>query len=466
VSGFRGKEINEAFLRDLPEPLASYVRKIEPAPDGGFHLHWRDFAIRSAFQPIVSFTHSSIVGHEALVRPVNQDGIPVPPPALFAIAQKHGESLLLDRACRALHFLNADTPPGWLFLNFQAVDFGTLATTNSSDSFLNAAVKHMNADLNRIIIEVVEDAVEDTELFDTAARRLRAHGIGLALDDFGAGASNFDRVWRIEPEIVKLDRSFTLQSDEDSRMRRMLPRIVELLHEAGAQVVLEGIETEEQALFAIDSNVDFGQGWFLGYPKPQCFRDPLAMQERINQLWEDSDRRSQAQDQLRQEMIAPIVALMEECALALTAGQNFAEIAERFLKLDSARRLYLLNHEGKLLDGPMVAQCDKHDQRSCKHCYTACLAVSKGRYNPLSESDSCLARARFSRQPFFRRALAFPHSVQITRPYISSCDGTMTTTASKVLTLNGSQAVLCGDLDWYHLNQRLQLRPDWSSAAL
>ena len=453
--------ISKEFLLALPEPLAHFLAQTRITEHGSYEIPWRQFTLRSAFQPIVSFTHNCIVGHEALVRPITNNGIPIPPPELFSLANQFGEQSLLDRACRALHFLNAGNPPGWLFLNFLAADFGREESDAISHQFMQASIEHLHADMSRVVVEVVEDAVDDTARFEAGAQRLRSYGIGLALDDFGAGASNFDRVWKIEPEIVKLDRSFTQQSTHDGRMRRMLPRIVELLHEAGAQVVLEGIETEEQALIALDANVDYGQGWFLGHPQPRPHTNPLALEPLIESLWTENKRRSHNLEEKRASIIDPILEVMQQAAGHFRQWDDFAESSRRFLEIHPARRIYVVGPDGRLCRGPLVSGCRGRMGRTCIHCSHNCPDQEKPRYNPIPEPQSCLNRARLTRQPFFRRALSYPHSVQITRPYISFCDGKMTTTVSKCISIDGEFCVLCGDLDWNELNHGLHHEADW-----
>src|SRR6185503_8929831 len=100
-----------------------------------------------------------------------------------------------------------------------------------------------------------------------AMRFFEELGCVVAIDDFGAGHSNFERVWRIAPGIVKLDRVLA-QASQDPPMRRMLAHMVSMLHELGCFVVLEGIETEAQLLAAMEADVDFVQGYYLGEPRP------------------------------------------------------------------------------------------------------------------------------------------------------------------------------------------------------
>ncbi|MEI7432124.1 MAG: EAL domain-containing protein, partial [Betaproteobacteria bacterium] len=71
------------------------------------------------------------------------------------------------------------------------------------------------------------------------------------------------------PDIVKLDRSLIVQATENPRVRRVLPKIVEIVHDLNARVVCEGVETREQHAIALDSGVDLLQGFYYARPSPE-----------------------------------------------------------------------------------------------------------------------------------------------------------------------------------------------------
>jgi EAL domain-containing protein (putative c-di-GMP-specific phosphodiesterase class I) len=93
------------------------------------------------------------------------------------------------------------------------------------------------------VIEILEQSVKDALQLGEAVQFFRNQGYLIALDDFGAGHSNFDRVWNLQPDIVKLDRSMIMRAGHNMRIRRMMPVMVSLLHEVGSLVLMEGVET-------------------------------------------------------------------------------------------------------------------------------------------------------------------------------------------------------------------------------
>ena len=94
----------------------------------------------------------------------------------------------------------------------------------------------------------------------------RELGCAIAMDDFGLGRSNFERIVALRPDIVKIDRSIQTAAVGDAKSRRMLPSIIELLHESGAQVSVEGVESAREALVAMESGADQVQGHYFAAP--------------------------------------------------------------------------------------------------------------------------------------------------------------------------------------------------------
>ena len=238
----------------------SLREQLQTDASGRYTARFGDCICSSAFQPIISLTHARVVGHEGLLRAQNDAGEYFPPPLLLDKAIASGEILHLDRLCRTLHAANAHAVrDGWLFLNIHPESFSRAQQANRK-AFMADLLQGNALHSRMVVIEILEELIEDEDHFRNTVGQLRDLGCMLAIDDFGAGHSNFDRIWQVRPEIVKLDRRFAVQCEADPRARRMLPRIVNMLHEAGALVLLEGIETQAQAMIALESDIDFAQG--------------------------------------------------------------------------------------------------------------------------------------------------------------------------------------------------------------
>jgi EAL domain len=124
-------------------------------------------------------------------------------------------------------------------------------------------------DLTGLVIEVTEHelATDDIALAaDLAA--LRARGARVAVDDAGAGYAGLQQLMRVAPDLIKLDRSLVQDIHADTAKQALVESFVRFGRRTGAQVVAEGIETEEELRVLADLDVTYGQGYFLAKPGP------------------------------------------------------------------------------------------------------------------------------------------------------------------------------------------------------
>ena len=239
---------------ELLDPL---LRQQDDQWTGLFH----GLILKTALQPIFSISHKRIIGYEALIRAFDPDNASVPPYQLFALPDSDQENVLLDRLCRLLHIRNYagfQDEVNWLFLN---VSPQVVASGYRCDSFFGELLRQTGLPPHRIVVEIVEQPTDDSERLRETVNYYKELGCLTAIDDFGAGHSNFERIWNLSPDIVKLDRTLTLRAGKDPKARQILNGIVTLLHQSSCLVLLEGVETHDQAMIAIDAGVDFVQGY-------------------------------------------------------------------------------------------------------------------------------------------------------------------------------------------------------------
>lgn len=388
-----------------------------------------EFTLGSHFQPILSVAHARPVGYEALMRPVDGSGRAIPPTHLLALQETFAEKLLLDRLSRVVHvdnFLRLGATNQWLFVNVQPEVF--IRSLHHGrffpDLFASRAITP-----GQIVIEVLEQAVADDSRWTEAVAGFRALGCLIALDDFGAGHSNFDRVWTIRPDIVKIDRQLVARGAREPALRRAVPEIVSLLHEAGALVVMEGIETEDEAMLAMDSDTDFVQGWYFGRPGLKAADAPAARRQ-IEDLWQRFRASVAPQIDRHRRSIAPYQNAIGHACSLMEAGMPVLPACAGFLDLPDALRCYLLDEDGMQEAPNMEAP--------------GLRAVIDPRYAPLGEAKG----ASWARRPYFRRALEYPGKVQVSRPYLSLADARPCVTLSMHVRTAQGVRVLCGDIAW------------------
>ncbi|HEX4984682.1 MAG TPA: EAL domain-containing protein [Burkholderiales bacterium] len=416
-----------------PDPSASAIdlRAIRPLlqPDGErFCGQFNGLTLRSHFQPVFSVAHGRAVGCEALMRPTDVEGNPVAPLDTFRLARDFAHVLTVDRLAAAVHAHNFARMQieGWLFLNMNTEVF---LNSVHDTFFLGELLAATGLPPQRVIVEILERGVLDELRLAEAVQFFRRQGFLIALDDFGAGHSNFDRVWNLQPDIVKLDRSMTTQAGANLRIRRMMPVMVSLLHEAGSLVLMEGIETEGEALMAMDADSDFVQGYYFAAPAAEL---PDMERSRVlfEHLWTDFREVTLPEVSFHRREVAPYINAIGYAASLLESGLPLAHAANGFLELPGAERCFLLDAEGRQIG---------ENQTHARH-----VAVSDPRYAPVANAQG----ANWSRRFYFRRALEHPGKVQVTRPYLSIAGANQCITVSIGTLVNGEMRVLCGDVSW------------------
>ena len=232
----------------------------------GDTLQWQGFGLASHFQPIYSVHKAGCVGFEALVRAHDSGGGPVRPERLFAQVFADGDGILLDWICRALHLRKfATVDPGDRTLYINVHPEAAVKDARSAREFADL-IRFYGLAPERVCVEILEGVCADEGLLRDAVAAYRELGATIAMDDFGVGRSNFDRIVALRPDVVKIDRSVLNAAVGDRKARLMLPSIIELLHESGAQVAVEGVENGNDALLAMDSGADLLQGFHFAAP--------------------------------------------------------------------------------------------------------------------------------------------------------------------------------------------------------
>ena len=213
--------------------------------------------ITPVFQPLVALATGQVSGYEALTR------FRAPPKRFpdewFNLAARVGMGGALEAAAIKAALAVPGRPPG------------TYLSLNLSPSTLTApeVQEVLPHDLTGLVIEVTEHelATDDAALSaDLAA--LRERGARVAVDDAGAGYAGLQQLMRVAPDLIKLDRSLVQNIHEDPAKQALVDSFVRFGRRTGAQVVAEGIETEEELRVLADLDVNYGQGYFLAKPGP------------------------------------------------------------------------------------------------------------------------------------------------------------------------------------------------------
>lgn len=387
------------------------------------------YSLASHFQPIFSVAHGRAVGYEALVRAADPNGAAISPLELFARFTQPEERVALDRECRRRHvcrFLELGEPDAWLYLN---VDPFVATEGTRFGSFFGALLEGVGLAPHRVAVELIESPYGDRERLAGAIEYYRALGCLIVIDDFGAGHSNFDRIWRLRPDVVKIDRAMTAQAARNPLARRMFQGIVATLHEAGALVCVEGIETQAEAICALEGGADLMQGYFFAKPAPTPVAAD-ACQHRFASMFALFHAQGLERLDRRRNAFEPYAAALRHAVRLLAEGGELPVATLDLVRLPCTQRCYLLRGDGSQA-GPNL-EAERND------------SARDPRLAPLQPRG----RTTWQHKPYFRRAVNRPGELQITRPYLSVTGPKLCVTLSLAFVGAETTFVLCADLDF------------------
>ncbi len=274
-----GPSITRLAIRDLPSqlPLAllcslfavwailitttkrlSFTRELQTG------IAQKEFVLYC--QPLFNSATLTCTGVEILLRWDNPRQGPVSPETFIPIAEEIGQVASLTRyvlyetAIRSACFpTEADFHIG---INVAAHHFRRGEILADIKQYWNA---HKPA--QQLVMELTErDKLEDEDIQYIAA--MKTLGVKLAIDDFGTGHSSLQRLEMLEPDILKIDKSFVTAIGSGAVNTPIIDLIVALGHRLHIDMIAEGIESQEQAKYLREHGVSTLQGFLYGEPLP------------------------------------------------------------------------------------------------------------------------------------------------------------------------------------------------------
>lgn len=253
---------NKAVHRDL-------ARKLELVKQLRYAVENEKLAVY--YQPKVELLSHRIVGVEALVRWIQDDGTVVGPDQFIPIAEDTGliiplSEFVLKEACRQLyHWHQMGFDDLTMAINISAKQ---LHLPNLVDNILTA-VHDAQVPATSLELELTEQVfIENIQSHTNFMHSVREHGISLAIDDFGVGYSSLSYLKNFPVTSLKIDRSFVkdLPDNEDDSV--IVQTIINLAKNLNIGLVAEGIENTQQVDFLMNRECGIGQGYLFSRPVP------------------------------------------------------------------------------------------------------------------------------------------------------------------------------------------------------
>ncbi|VHR75626.1 signaling protein [Clostridioides difficile] len=223
------------------------------------------------YQPKFSLVTGEMIGSEALIRWNHPEHGFISPAVFIPIAEKSKLILkigrfVFERVCNDLsEWKKQGKKIVPVSINLSRVELYQPDIVK----FINKTIQMYNLSSDLIEIEITETvAINELNILKNVLNELRKYGFSISMDDFGTGYSSISCLRDMPIDILKLDKSFLGGIEHDERSRNIAKSIVSLAKSLDLVVIIEGVESKEQAELMKQFGCDLVQGFYFARPMP------------------------------------------------------------------------------------------------------------------------------------------------------------------------------------------------------
>ncbi|RXJ68925.1 hypothetical protein CRV08_05680 [Halarcobacter ebronensis] len=219
--------------------------------------------IVSFFQPIINNSTKEIVKYESLVRLINDDGEIVSPYFFLDVSKKGSYYTKITKRVIENSFEILDHIKDNISINLSVLDIENQIIRDTLYKLISKREYK-----GRVTFELLEDEnIKDFRLVKDFIRSVKSIGdVKIAIDDFGSGYSNFERLLEYSPDILKIDGSLIKNIETDNFSRNLVETIVTFAKKQGLETIAEYVENEKIYNILTELGVDYSQGFYFGKP--------------------------------------------------------------------------------------------------------------------------------------------------------------------------------------------------------
>ena len=225
------------------------------------------------YQPQIELLSNKIRSVEALIRWNNPEQGLIPPNDFIPFLEETGliipvgKWIISEAVKKHEKFLGFEHGPELISINLSGKQF----LSKDLAGYILDVIEASSLSAKNIELEITESLLmENIEETIKVLSSLKELGVKIAVDDFGTGYSSLSYLKRLPIDVLKLDRSFVKDLDNDTDSTSIASAIISLGHDLGMEVIAEGVETESQLRFLAEKKCDIAQGYLFSKPVPSC----------------------------------------------------------------------------------------------------------------------------------------------------------------------------------------------------
>lgn len=221
------------------------------------------------YQPIVNASTLKIEKYEALVRIIEEDGTIIPPIQFLEISKK-------VRLYHQITMVMIDKVFAEMFHHPTLQCSINLSIEDIQDTYMNGYIIEKIKQCpysDRIIFEILEsEGIENYETINTFITEIKKYGVKVAIDDFGAGYSNFVYITKLDIDYIKIDGSIIRNIDTDITSQIITKTIIDFASQLNIQTVAEFVHSQSVHNYLQSLSLSNLQGYYFGEPGPIIIR--------------------------------------------------------------------------------------------------------------------------------------------------------------------------------------------------
>lgn len=237
-------------------------------------LEWalKNDGVEVYYQPIYNIKEGKFSAAEALVRLRAKDGSIIMPGEFVEFSEKNGMILTLGeivfrKVCEFFRRMHVEE------YGIEYIEVN-LSVVQCMQEDMARTLKNIMGEYQippyRINFEITETAaVNSQKAIERNMNELIAYGCGFSLDDYGSGYSNLSYVVKLPVKIIKIDKLMVDEYFTSEKTRIATDYTIEMLHKLGMELVVEGVENEEQYMAFKKLGVEYIQGFYFSRPLPK-----------------------------------------------------------------------------------------------------------------------------------------------------------------------------------------------------
>ncbi len=268
-----------------PDQREQSKRQLQIKNDLYYASDYQEFEL--FYQPIVDVREEKLYGFEALLRWKHPSYGYVSPTEFIPIAEQSGRIVqigywVIEKACEQLKLWEESGLDAVVSVN---ISYRQIIEADFVDR-VKATIKKCGCLHKHLVFELTENILmKDIALSNRVLNELKVIGIRISVDDFGIGYSSLSYIKKFPIDILKIDRAFVRNIDEESNDLAIIRAIVEMSRSLDLRVVIEGVETETQLKLLKQLRCQLIQGYLFSKPVPS--KDIAQQVEDIQHHLED-----------------------------------------------------------------------------------------------------------------------------------------------------------------------------------